>query len=456
MNLPWWKLTIQLEEPFTCAAKPAVSNVIETTEYIPATNLRGALASALQRAQRSGELDRWFGFDGPLFSNGWPAVDAPSLIPLPLCFMRDKYDRGDFDGDFGVYNVLCVAAGSLPEDTAGHRHQWTRLSRRWLKVDAAGAILRSAEVDTATSMHAGLYYARQSVCQSALFARAKLPPGSNFTAWIYDLKGIITNPPATVFLGKRRTAGNGAARLSWEPCSAWPWDSRANIAQPMIQLLSPAILPNVETTGYGRGITAGDLKTVFGDSVAILAAASAAGTTGGWSSSWGLPRERALTVAAGSAWKLDTPISPTASLAFIGLRNNEGFGWVAIDPPWLRQGAEAVYGHERPIAEAPSEAPKPWPGTSGLATADLEDIQKRARDAAKKLKNDRARLAFLASMAARCKDVQDWQLQFQRATVNPRWENIKTELSKLETGESLPKLRFALETLAGLTEKKRQ
>ncbi len=81
-----YRITVELQEPFTCGTRPVVSNEIATLDRIPGTNLRGALASALVRSGRGSELGAWFGDPGPRYT---PAFRADS-IPIPLSFIHKK------------------------------------------------------------------------------------------------------------------------------------------------------------------------------------------------------------------------------------------------------------------------------------------------------------------------------------------------------------------------------
>jgi len=453
----WWRVTVNLEEPFSCSARPAVSNELQTTEYIPATTLRGGLASELARNGRGKQLAQWFGVGGPLFSNGWPIVRDVPLIPMPLCLVRDKYDVGDFDGNFGVYNTLTRPFAQLPRQTGLHRHQWVRLKRRWLQVDAQGKIIASVDIDPETAMHVGLYYGRQSVRGSALYSRSQIKPNEKFVGWVWDSASVIKDPPRKVFLGKRRSAGNGAASLDWDS-ETWPWNTTAGSQSCIIQLLSDAILPCPDRGGFRLGLTDKDLQPLFGPNMAIGQACAATETVGGWSSTWGLPRERAITVRAGSAYLLDN-VSMSPPVPSVGLRTNEGFGWLAVETVWLRQGGKAaIFQTNQSRPEPKTEPPSAWPGAH-LTQRQMSEIEVALRARKDDFKGHRRRLAELSSLANRVTEVALWQNVINGYAANnnaKEWRKLRDQLGQLNVQDSLYRLRWALDVLTGLTEKARQ
>ena len=197
-----WRLEIQLEEPFSCSSEPALSNEIDTTEFIPATTVRGALAAALSRRNTPSDvMEAWFGLGGLCFSNALPIEEDLRYVPMPKSFLVDKGDSSDFDGAFGVHNALFTPRDQLSKSTGSHRHQWTRAGANWVAVDNAGCLVRSASLDVSTSMHIALDYPTQSVLGSALFSRQRLPSGTRYEAWVFDSAGTIMEQPARVFLG---------------------------------------------------------------------------------------------------------------------------------------------------------------------------------------------------------------------------------------------------------------
>lgn len=453
----WWRVTVNLEEPFCCSARPAVSNELQTTDYLPATSLRGGLAAELARNGRGDELGLWFGLGGPLFSNALPVLEDVPLIPMPLCLMRDKYDNGDFDGAFGVYNTLTRPIDELPRRTGPHRHQWSRLKCPWLQVDAHGKIVGSTDIDYETAMHVGLHYGRQSVRGPALYSRSKIVPGTRFATWVWDANGVIKNPPKRLFLGKRRSAGNGAASLTWES-GRWPWII-GTVPQPcVIQLVSDAILPCPDRGGFRLGLTDSDLQPIFGSEVKIKETCAATDSVGGWSSRWGLPRERAITVRAGSAYVLENA-SQTPAVPTLGLRSNEGFGWLAVHPTWLCQaGKAAILTWNQPRSGPKPDAPSSWPGVH-LEPKQMLEIEALLRPQISDFKNHRARLAFLSSVANRVTEVPQWQnvINGYAGSKNAKeWQALRKQIESLNVQDSIHRLRWALEVLTGLTAKERQ
>ena len=219
--MPILRALLSLEEPFTCSSNPVVSNEIHTVDHIPATILRGALYTALMRAGRSGEVAVWVGVgDQPSrYSPAWPLAKGRVTVPMPLSFVNDKGDSG-FGGKHGVLNLLWFDGQSLPEMEGSHRFQWTRPAKRWLVLDSSSNPVGGYSVETESQMHVGLHYERQAGRQGALFSQSVIPAGAQFGFWIEDPAGSLKNLPSTVYLGKRRSAGNGEATLRFDPGGA--------------------------------------------------------------------------------------------------------------------------------------------------------------------------------------------------------------------------------------------
>ena len=230
-----WKLELKLTEPFTCADRPWVSNETGTLEYVPCTNLRGALASALARAGRGREIPEWFGGPVPRWSPAWPATqDESRIVPVPLCFLREKRDTG-FGGRHGIWNTL---EADVPTHDLTERLQWVRPGGRWLRVGKSGEPLGFEAVKTATDMHVSLHYERQSNRSGALFSRSTVAPGQDFVAYVRDEGTLPDNWPIELLLGKRKSAGNGATRLRAYQCpdQIWPKQLVRNSERPAFSL----------------------------------------------------------------------------------------------------------------------------------------------------------------------------------------------------------------------------
>ena len=297
-----WKLELDLCEPFTCADRPWVSNEVGTLEYVPCTNLRGALAAALARQGREGDLEPWFGGALPRWSPAWPVAQGDGhVVPMPLSFLREKRDAG-FGGQYGIWNTLET---DPPAEDHEERMQWVRAGQRWLHVGKDGEPAGVWTVNTSTDMHVALHYERQSNRSGALFSRSAVAQGQKFVAYVRDGGKALAGWPAELLLGKRRSAGNGAASLRASECGepVWPPTKNTPGGEARIQLMTDAIVPG-HNGGLLRGLDGAAFSEILKVKVSVVRAAAAWREVAGWSGTWGLPREQAVAVAAGSVYRL--------------------------------------------------------------------------------------------------------------------------------------------------------
>ena len=208
-------------------------------------------------------------------------------------------------------------------------------------------------------------------------------------------------------------------------------------------LLSDAIIPCPKTGGFRRGLVAEDLKQLFGPDVTIERAYSESGYTRGWSSLWQLPRAAMPVVAAGSVAVLANATLPTDNPAFIGIRNHEGFGWLAVNPPWLLEGQFGpIYGSAEHEGVA-YEHPNPWPGSS-LGSDRLSELEQFARDRAPSLCGERSRLQRASFIANRSQAKDDWETATNAIRNSEKIVAITRDISNLD------ELRFVLDAFISL------
>ena len=474
-----WKVTITLQEPFCCAQRPVVGNEIESVDHIPATVLRGALAQWLAAKGRADELGEWFGLDNaPQYSPAWPTGPGDhTLVPMPLSYYRDKGDEG-FGGRFGVHNSLW---GTPPAQEGDHCFQWTRLASGpvWLAVDSSGQPVTALRAELEAAMHVALHYGRQSSREGALFSRAALKAGTTLVSYVVAPDGVPRNgwpaEPITVFLGKRRSAGNGMAQLTFAPIARLPW--QAWTAQPppagdqrpqaVVQLLTDTLVPS-EHGGWLRGLDEAAWQRILGlNDLKVEAAFSAFKAIMGWSVTWGLPREQSTAIVAGSCWRISSADpdfkNKLADLAQngLGVRRNEGFGWVAVNPVWLlsrSDGSRFGHGSSLKIGSPKSTGePLPWPAAAGIERDRVRKLVQLARQIEAQVsgvEGARPKLVGLCNYAKRQANSQAVQ-QFVGAFAgreHPRgWDKIKEALA-CAFGEctEINELRFLLEIVAGL------
>ena len=458
--MPDYRLDIRLQEPFSSGTRPVVSNEIDTVQFIPATSLRGALASELHYSQRAAELGAWFGVAGPHWTPAIPASNEPEelVVPMPLCLAFQKGDL-PFHGQYPIYNTLY---GAPPQTQNGERLQWSAIRSPWLRV-RAGQPAAVYQLTVDSSMHVGLHYGRQASRTGALFSRREIAAQTRFTAWVRDPRDVVQQGPDSITVGKRRSAGNGAALLQWHP-APFPWQGRplpANQTAVNIQLITDAILPNAATGGYHRGIDAATWSAILDTPVHLLGAASASRLHRAWSGVWGLPRAQTLAIAAGSAYRL-APAHPADSPRFqaaleqlattgLGLSRHEGFGWISVNPPWL-DAPQIAPTRETPSSTKPS-GPQTWPGFLPAERAALRAALTQA-DTAKtalkdqKAKDPKAKVSALAHYAARAESIQEFRQYLRSLAPRAEWSHLHQTLEvPVAQFSDLRLLRFFLQAL---------
>ena len=432
--MPTYQIDLVLQEPATFGESPAVGNDVSTLDFIPATTLRGALAAALTRRtppeQINLRLQACFGEVFPRWTPAFPVKERDNQIcvPMPLTWVEEKGEAR-----FGFLSTAHV--DPLPETVGQYRLidvppdgyaddwplAWKPARSHWLAIDREGIPTAEADVPKGNHMHLALHYARQSHREQQLFSRTGIESSGvihGFRTFVADPLGILqpADQVRELYLGKRRSAGNGRATLSWKsvPPRFWPGNPPDGGAV-LVQLMTDAILP-----GGSGGLLRAPEPEMFPDSgrlgIGVKSIASDWHEYPGWSTKWGLPRESALTVAAGSVFRIESGHPDfaawleTLAAEGIGLRRNEGFGWVAVNPAWLsfsrfRKQVDAGGGFGDPLD---------WPGVpSSSETADVSRRHLRQlRDRAENLRAtgtgpsalSRQRLRGIAALSQRVDD----------------------------------------------------
>ena len=467
-----WKLTIKLEEPFCCSRKPLEGNETPTTPFIPATTLRGAVASALLRKGEGDRIPAWFGVGGPHWSPGWPAgnegEDGP-VIPMPQCWAEEK--SGTIKGVRNLFDAPMV-------DKDGRSLVWRQISQPFCVVDGKGQLTRLISGRGDTQMHVALDYERQASRRTALYSRSELPDNQVFLAWVEDPEDRIdaTLLEGPLEMGKRRTAGNGAANVAVaeeEDGTPWAVSTLADKEKVRIQLMSDAIVPGPwggNWTGFSREMLnramwpdspAGGVDGVCGYSGTVQVA--------GWSNVWDLPREQALAIRAGSVCQIEfaVRISPERKAEGLrrlsqglGVRREEGFGIVALCPNWLYTQRE--YAIEEPVAKF-LKAAQTWPGFKESKYSQVRTLAGQAGELARRIhgSEDLARkirdLATYSLRTDKPEQVADYLKKMGGRPHSRGWDDAKEEFSATVAGaRDIEELRFLLgaaATLAGRGER---
>lgn len=426
--MSYYRITVTLLEPFCCSVRPLEGNETVTLPWIPATTLRGAAAWKLSASGHTGSLDAMLGADGPLWAPAWPSDGkaGETIVPTPLCYVLDK--SGDLPG---IRNRFLERAD----------RQWISVKAPFLAIDEGGAPVRDIYRAQEIKMRNALDYQRQASRGEDLYARGELPEATKFAAWLEVPDGGA--PPVEaldgeVFLGKRLTAGSGKSTWKIEsdvgdpPWKATPFPDAGDLVR--IQLMSDAIVPEALgafASGFSPSLLAGAMG-ISETRVTQLRAWSSRGSVFGWSRAWGLPREQAIAIRAGSVceFRVDLPEparrAAVACLAGgIGIRRVEGFGILAVQPVWLYRDLPLA-STAKPVPTGKSRPP------AGLGR-DAESLQGLSRLLHKlprwKDEAEASRAVALAAHSIRMKDMEEVK-RFLGASKG--WDGINREVQSFD------------------------
>jgi CRISPR-associated protein Csx10 len=347
-----------LEEPVLMTAPGGDPNADNSYSYIPGSALRGALASRyLQQsdATANDKFTRLF-LDGQIcFLNAYPVGgDGERALPTPGSWVLEK--------DNPKKAIFDRAQGEEPELPSGVPASFIRLEE-----DKVIPLENAFQVSIHTARNREMGRAVEGDPGSAVYQYRALAPETSFRGAIVvnsgdheaedtALLGRLLED-ATLLLGGSQTAGYGLTVVKRvEEPAAWREGGGETAAitagEPFtIYLLSDTILRDQES-----GRENNEILTALPPALRAKVELAPAPHTftrmtwvGGFNTTWGLPLPQEWAVRKGGLWRLrakDT-IGRDEIVALeatgIGQRRAEGFGRVAVNPPWI--------GKERHLAE---------------------------------------------------------------------------------------------------------
>jgi len=319
-------------------------------------------------------------------------------------------------------------------------------------------------------MHIARNYETGSKRSGALFSRDGLVPGTQFTCWAYvPGDAFVSGEKWEWTFGKRKSAGNGRATIrAVEVNSPELFESVSKeTCDVYVHLLSPLLLRDAS----GNPTRSMD-KTLWKQLVGTLDLPDDTGfvamtwnrRVGGWMSGWNHRRASVTVVAEGSVWRFRFNTQEAAKtmrttlstfLPQIGERRHEGFGWFALDPPWLGRGSNAA-----PVSQQTSP-----PERETTAELNRED---RIIARMQTMPLNAGALKPLNELAARLREANEsvltplkeyWHGRCNRENAGV-WQHIapETDVGRLLTGcwTNLEDLRFTIEALSIRATEKRE
>jgi len=481
----WFRLLLTPTEPYSIGTLPLVSNEITTGLAIPGPALRGAFGQAWRleevpadrRLARVDSRSRWL-----------PAVPVPNaetepwcgVVPVPRSWHvqkgQDPFGGADvFDSvvtDLGAQGLQTVAPG-------------------FMALNKQGLPLRREDGRRTIQMHLARDYVTRSKLSGALFSHEVQNAGTKLVTWVYAPSD--TSFPEYVAIGKRSSAGLGRMKVEASPAQDGPtWVRETLVPRPgsevpsssslasnvrsvaaapravFVQLLSDSVVLDGRASPL-RGLSPRDWATALGIPHGQLhletsRSVCADATLFGWMRSWGLGRAPITAIAAGSVGQLvfrepgaasDYLKKASKQPTFIGERNHEGFGLVAVAPPWLGRQTFAI-SEDRGNAGARLEEARPWPGLEKISTERpeaLTALYRQARAAAEGLAQvNSSQLGALQQFARDAHDSADVAAFVSRLAGrdNDRgWSRIAARLDDfLRSEPEMPEVLFYLEVFA--------
>ena len=391
----WFKLTITLKEPTCLPDEPEISNKVSTNDWIAATTLRGALAGAWLRSGRSSsEVLSWLAED-TAWTPAFRLVGDELAVPAPCSFVTTKRPLG------GTRPVHDTFAGQFPKASDGSDLQWRSIAGDSIVLDGGAPCLATDSGLRETRMHVARDYRTGGKRSGALYARESLVTGTQFVSWARVPHGAFDGRGPkipTLLIGKRVSSGNGRATLEVTPVDGPDYSGssdseqsrREGTCEVIVHLVSPALV--YDSDGYPRrNLDLAWWSDEFEHEVCVAASddddpgiSTAPGRRGGWMTNWKHARAAVTTIEAGSAWRLRCKTPDGAEClrrklrerAHVGERSHEGFGWIAVDPPWSGRSVVSELAPESPTVPKADGQPTPWPGTNVPART-LAEVARR-------------------------------------------------------------------------------
>jgi CRISPR-associated protein Csx10 len=294
-----FRLEITLKTP-TLIADEVQGNLITGLDYIPGTLLVPVAAKLLEECG----LDLLAGFASGYIRvlPAYPAIGDERSLPVPASWADILNDPKAFK----------------------------RLQRDYTYFD--GKVLSLTRPETVVRTHNTVDNRAQKPTEAAgggVFVYEALKPGQRFFSELW-VRGPIAQEPKSedaASLGRARNAGYGQIKIECKPIKNQELPGlTASFDGPRLLLLSDLLLPATPAQSVASA-----LEKLCGHIGPVDVKGSRLNLRRheGWVAAWGLPRPSLVAIAAGSVIMLEA--AKTLTDPFLGSRNGEGFGHVALD-----------------------------------------------------------------------------------------------------------------------------
>lgn len=330
-------LSIELLQDAAAPVRPQAGNVEFSADHLPASVIRGALATAWIR------------------THGLPASAALNL--------RNQFENWFEQGGIGVGPALPIGHVFQPMYVQFCKYLGTEACAS-VAVDTAFADDDAEQVTQCPECDGPLAYGKGKVIplssevaspglvhrtrveigddgvaeDGQLFTEERIPAGTELlvslraegdaSEWLHGLHGT------TAWFGANRST-QGMAMLSVEEQAEPPASAERTDGRVLVRLESPAVL--LDHFGANQLTpTAGDIVGAANTGAVIVQQWVRHQVVGGWHAASGLPRPLDTAIAAGSAFLLEgvgLDAARDECASGIGVRRAEGLGQVTVNPP---------------------------------------------------------------------------------------------------------------------------
>ncbi|MFY9263792.1 MAG: hypothetical protein GX483_04845 [Actinomycetaceae bacterium] len=321
----WLRIKITAKQRISLGVGNEKSFLTRTHPYLPGSVVRGALAATWLR-ESNGTADSLFTtvFEQGRFSPAFPSGAVLENQSVKQC----KYH----DGNSGHPEFVDLAF-----DHTGNSETHCGAGRDDLKGNVSG-------VRVGTRVTTALDPGKNTASEGKLFSREYLEKGTVFAGYVClpdsaDAALDFLMRISSAFFGGRSSV-MGRSDIKWEELSEAPGLSTVNTAEPVvIRTISPTILvdsyglPSIDLAAALQEASVGTVEATWSNPPRVES-----GIAGGWHMATGLPKPAEIALVPGAVAKLtgvDLQNLKQLLDSGLGLRTNEGYGWVeVVTEPW--------------------------------------------------------------------------------------------------------------------------
>ena len=345
-------IALRLRQPVSCAARQ-LGNLQTCLDYLPGRALAKPVLAALHKLAPDYPWPREFADGKVVIANGYPDIDGVRGVPAPFSLY---YDKGQ-GPEGGLYNLMRISSGRIKEENPGLQLKtlgggylppappngqsgMTPLVAQKILVQR-NAVEHESQRPTAA---VGGIYSREAITAGQRYRATLRLSGEAYTALKSDPEAVQKALSISVRIGGG-APGCGEVDMRAEHREHPEPRPQGNsllvyFAADVIldaQALSLHTLEEALINALNRVLKDARLRRAD-DRIDV---ALRTRLDGGWNPRWGLPKEAAITLSAGSCLMLESARAfeldelNTLQRQGLGKRRGEGYGELICNPPLL-------------------------------------------------------------------------------------------------------------------------